>query len=160
MALYEHVFVIRQDISSTQVETLTTQFKAIITDNGGTIAKAEYWGIRTLAYRIRKNRKAHFSLLNIDAPSAAVQEMERQMGLNEDVIRFMTIKVDSHDAEPSVMMQQSGRGGRDDRGGRGGYRGDRNREDRPDRGPRSDSGADKPAVESKKAETSVEEAAS
>lgn len=113
MALYEHIFMVRQDASSSQVEALTDQFKTILSDNGGSVSKAEYWGIKSLTYRIRKNRKAHYSLLNIDAPSAAVSEMERQMRINEDVIRFLTIKVDEHEEEPSVMMRS--RSHRDDR---------------------------------------------
>ncbi len=116
MALYEHIFMVRQDASSSQVEALTDQFKNVLSENGGSVAKAEYWGIKSLTYRIKKNRKAHYSLLNIDAPSAAVMEMERQMRINEDVIRFMTIKVDEHEEEPSVMMRsRSHRNDRDDR---------------------------------------------
>ncbi len=133
MPLYEHVFLVRQDVSSAQVETLTAQFKAIIEGDGGTIAKAEYWGVKSLTYRIKKNRKAHFSLMNIDANHSAVAEMERQMQLSEDVVRFLTLKVDAHEEGPSAMMRS--RGGRDDnRGGR-----DRGGRDRDDRGPRGDS---------------------
>lgn len=132
MPLYEHVFMARQDISNAQMDTLTEQFKSIITDNGGKIGRTEYWGLKPLTYRIRKNRKAHYALMNIEAPAAAVAEMERQMGLNEDVIRFMTIRVEEHDEEPSVQMRAGrDRGDRPDRGDRG---------DRPDRGDRGDRG--------------------
>lgn len=132
MPLYEHVFLARQDVSAQQVETLVEQYKGLIEGAGGTVGKVENWGLRTLAYRIKKNRKAHYTLMNIEAPHAAVAEMERQMGLSEDVLRFMTFKVDALDEEPSAMMQKrdrddrGGRGGRfGDRGGRGGERGDR-----------------------------------
>jgi len=109
MALYEHVFVCRQDISQQQVETLMEKFGSVVAENGGKIGKTEYWGLRNMAYRIRKNRKGHYSLMNIDAPHAAVAEMERQMRLTDDVIRFMTIRVDEHDNEPSVPMQMKNR---------------------------------------------------
>ncbi|WP_319773619.1 30S ribosomal protein S6 [Breoghania sp.] len=131
MALYEHVFLARQDISAQQVEQLIEQFKAIITEGGGTIGKIENWGLRTLAYRVNKNRKAHYTLMNIDAPHPAVAEMERQMRLNEDVLRFLTLRVDEHEEEQSAMMQKRdrddrrrGRGDRFERdgGGRGGDR--------------------------------------
>ncbi len=143
MAFYECVYIARQDISSSQVDTLTEQFTAIITENGGSVAKTEYWGLRNMAYRVKKNRKGHYVLLNIDAPSAAVQEMERVMRLNDDVLRTLTVKVDVLEEEPSVVMQnrgsrderggRGGRGGRDDRGGRDGGRG---RDDRGGRPPR------------------------
>ena len=154
MALYEHVFLVRQDASSAQVDALTDQFKTILTENGGSVGKTEYWGVKSLTYRIKKNRKAHFSLMNINAPSAAVAEMERQMRINEEVIRFMTIRVDEHEEDQSAMMRS--RGQRDDRGGRrrfddgprGGRDGDRKRD-----GDR-DGGGDKP--EAKKSEESEE----
>ncbi|WP_420336764.1 30S ribosomal protein S6 [Roseibium sp.] len=133
MPLYEHVFLARQDVSAQQVETLVEQFKGLIEGAGGSVGKIENWGLRTLAYRIKKNRKAHYTLMNITAPHAAVAEMERQMGLSEDVLRFMTFKVDELDEEPSAMMQKRDR---DDR--RGGGRGDRG--DRGDRGERSGGG--------------------
>lgn len=114
MALYEHVFICRQDISQQQVEGLTEQFTAILGDNGGHVAKTEYWGLRNLAYRVKKNRKGHYSLLNIDAPHAAVAEMERQMGLNDDVLRFLTLRVDEHNMEDSPPLKNKGRD-RDDR---------------------------------------------
>jgi len=112
MPMYEHVFLSRQDVSAQQVETLTTTFKSIIEEGGGTVSKNEYWGLRTLTYNIKKNRKAHFCLLNIDAPHAAVAEMERQMSLSDDVLRYLTLKVDELEAGPSIMMQS--RGSRDD----------------------------------------------
>ena len=118
MALYECVFIARQDISATQVEGLVSQFSGIIEENGGKIAKSEMWGLRSLAYKIKKNRKGHYVLLNLDAPSPAVQEMERNMRLSEDVLRYLTIRVKELEEGPSVVMQS--RGGRDDRGGRGG----------------------------------------
>jgi small subunit ribosomal protein S6 len=123
MPLYEHVFLSRQDVSAQQVETMTEQFKGIIEAAGGTISKIEYWGVKSLAYRIKKNRKAHFALLNISAPAAGVAEMERQMKINEDVIRFMTIKVETLEEGPSAMMQRREREERRDRerdGGGGG----------------------------------------
>jgi small subunit ribosomal protein S6 len=143
MPLYEHVFLARQDLAQAQVDALAENATNIITENGGTIAKTESWGLRGLAYRIAKNRKAHYVLIDIDAPASAVAELERQTGLNEDVIRFMTIRVDEHEAGPSAMMRRSERdrerGGRgDDRGGRG----DRpDRSDRPERAPREEMGA-------------------
>ncbi len=106
MALYEHVYLARQDVSAQQVEALTDAYKQIVEGLGGKFAKIEYWGVKSLAYRIKKNRKAHFSLLNIDAPPAAITEMERQMGINEDVLRFITIRVDEHEDGPSAMMRK------------------------------------------------------
>ena len=133
MPLYEHIFLARQDISSQQVEGLVDQFKAVIEEGGGKVAKVETWGLKSLTYRIRKNRKAHFTLLNLDAPPAAVAEMERQQRIHEDVLRTMTIKVDELEDGPSVMMQKRDR---DDRP-RGRF-GDRDRPRRDDR----DSGDD------------------
>lgn len=126
MPLYEHVFLARQDISQQQVESLTTEFKQIIEEGGGSIGRTEYWGVKTLAYKIKKNRKAHYSMLNINAPHGAVAEMERRMGLSQDVLRFITLKVDELTEEPSIQMRkpdrdERGRGG--PRGGRGGPRG-------------------------------------
>jgi small subunit ribosomal protein S6 len=117
MALYEHVFLARQDVSNQQVDELTEQFKGVITEHGGSVGKVEYWGLKSLTFRIKKNRKAHYTLINIDAPSAAVVEMERQMSLNEDIIRFMTVRVDELEEDPSAMMQKRDRD--DKRGGRG-----------------------------------------
>ncbi len=136
MALYEHVYLARQDVTAQQVEALTEQFKGIIEARGGKVAKIEYWGVKSLAYRIKKNRKAHFTLLNIDAPSAAVAEVERLQGLNEDVLRFLTLRVEEHEEGPSAMTRkrEDSDRDRDDRGDRRGPRPDRG--DRPDRGPR------------------------
>jgi small subunit ribosomal protein S6 len=125
MALYEHVFLARQDVSNAQVEALTKEFSDLIEQGGGKITKSEYWGVKGLAYKIKKSRKAHFSLLNIDAPPAAVAEMERRMGLSTEILRFLTVKVEAHETEPSVMMRKSDRDERGDRdrggfGGRGG----------------------------------------
>ncbi len=106
MALYEHVFLTRQDAAPTQVDALTEQYKALLAANGGKVTKTEYWGLKSLTYRIKKNRKAHYTLFNIDAPSAAVQEMERQMSISEDVIRFMTVKVEAHEDGPSAQMRR------------------------------------------------------
>ena len=107
MALYETVFIARQDVPQTQVETLTNQFAEIVTGLGGNVSKKEYWGLRSLTYRIKKNRKGHYTLLNIDAPSAAVKEMERTMSINEDVIRVLTVRVDSLKEGPSAIMLRS-----------------------------------------------------
>ncbi|VTZ49719.1 30S ribosomal protein S6 [Methylocella tundrae] len=135
MALYEHIYLARQDISAQQVEALTEQFRAIIEGLGGKIEKVEYWGVKSLAYRVKKNRKAHFTLLNIDAPPAAITEMERQSGINEDVIRFLTIRVEALEQGQSAMMRKRDDDDRGDRGDRP-DRGDRSRAPRPDRGPR------------------------
>jgi len=105
MALYEHVFVARQDISASQVESITADFSKIIEENEGKVAKNEYWGLKNLAYKIKKNRKGHYVLLNIDAPHAAVAEMERQARLHEDVMRFMTIRVDEHEEGQSIVLR-------------------------------------------------------
>ncbi len=134
MPLYEHVFMARQDISTAQMDALTDQFKSVITDNGGSVGRSEYWGLKPLTYRIRKNRKAHYALMNLDAPAPAVAEMERQMGLNEDIIRFMTIRVEELEEEPSVQMR-AGRERSDRPGGDRGDRGDRG--ERGDKGPRT-----------------------
>ncbi|HVX80688.1 MAG: 30S ribosomal protein S6 [Devosia sp.] len=126
MALYEHIFLARQDVSAQQVEELTNQFTEVLSQGGGKVTKTEYWGLKTLSYRIRKNRKAHYSLLNIDAPHTAVAEMERQMRINEDILRFMTIRVDELEEGPSAMMQKRDRDDRDgDRRDGRGDRGDR-----------------------------------
>jgi len=146
MPLYEHVFLTRQDVSNAQVENLTKQYSKIITDAQGKIARSEYWGLKPLAYKIKKSRKAHFTMLHIDAAPEAVSEMERKMRLSTDVLRFMTIKVDAFESEPSVMMRKNDRDDRrDSRGPRGGgYRGGPRDRDgggprsRPPRPPRSD----------------------
>ena len=122
MALYEHIFLARQDVSAQQVETLVEQFKGIIESNGGTVAKNEYWGVKSLAFRIKKNRKAHYTLLNLDAPPAAVAEMERMMSISEDVLRFMTVRVEELEEVPSAMLQKRDREEKSDRfGERGGF---------------------------------------
>ena len=123
MPLYEHVFLARQDISAQQVEGLLQTFRSLLEENGGKVGKTEYWGLKTLAYRIKKNRKAHYTLMDIDAPHEAVAELERQMGLSTDIIRFMTIKIDEHEEGPSAMMRRSDRDDRGDRGDRGHRRG-------------------------------------
>jgi small subunit ribosomal protein S6 len=132
MPLYEHVYLARQDVTAQQVDELTNQYKAVIEQMGGKIAKAEYWGVKSLAYRIRKNRKAHFTLMNVDAPPAAVGEIERQERLNEDVLRYLTVRVEAHEEGPSAMMRKVDRDrDRDER------RGERRREREP-RGPREE----------------------
>ena len=105
MALYEHVFIARQDISAAQVESITADFSKIIEENEGKVAKNEYWGLKNLAYKIKKNRKGHYVLLNIDAPHAAVAEMERQARLHEDVMRFMTIRVEELEEGQSIVLR-------------------------------------------------------
>jgi len=164
MPLYEHVFLARQDVSNTQVDTMIKEFSQIITDGGGKVGKTEYWGLKGLAYKIKKSRKAHYALMNIEAPPAAVAEMERRMGISTDIIRFMTVRVDAHETEPSVQMRKGDRDDRrdgergggfrgGDRGGfrggdRGGFRGDRPPREggfRGDRPPRE--GGDRPPRE-------------
>ncbi len=122
MALYEHVIIARQDISPQQAEALNDQLKHLIEEHGGHVAKIEYWGLRNLTYRINKNRKGHYSLLAIDAPSAAVKEMERQLSLNEDVLRTLTVRVEELDLELSPILarrdrERSERGEREPRTG-------------------------------------------
>jgi small subunit ribosomal protein S6 len=148
MPLYEHVFLARQDASPQQVEELTSQMTGIVQQLGGKVAKTENWGVRSLTYRINKNRKAHFVLLNIDAPPAAIAEIERQERISEDVIRYLSVRVEELEEGPSAMMRKADRDrDRDDRGGGGfrgdreggGFRGDRDRDGggfRGDRGPR------------------------
>jgi small subunit ribosomal protein S6 len=109
MALYEHVFLTRQDASGQRVDELVEQYKGVIDAAGGKVAKTEYWGLKSLAFRINKNRKAHYTLMNLDAPHAAIAELERQMGLNEDVLRYLTVRVDELEEEPSVQMQKKER---------------------------------------------------
>ena len=125
MPLYEHVFLARQDISQAQVEALTKEYSDVITEGGGKVGKTEYWGLKTVAFKIKKNRKAHYSLMNLEAPPAAIAEMERRMGLSPDVIRFITIRVDEHETEPSIQMRKTDRDERGRDGDRGGFRGDR-----------------------------------
>ncbi len=109
MALYEHVLIARQDISPAQAESLNDELKLLVESHGGHIVKIEYWGLRNLAYRVKKNRKGHYSLLAIDAPPAAVKEMERQLSLNEDVLRYLTIKVDALDLDLSPVLARRDR---------------------------------------------------
>jgi small subunit ribosomal protein S6 len=123
MPLYEHVFLARQDVSNTQVETLTKEYTDVIEQGGGKVTKSEYWGVKSLAYKIKKSRKAHFSLLNIDAPPAALAEMERRMSLSPEILRFLTVKVEEHETEQSVMLRKGDRDERGDRGDRGGFGG-------------------------------------
>ena len=113
MALYEHVFIARQDLSNAQAEGLIEHFGQVLSDNGGSLVGTEYWGVKTMAYKINKNRKGHYAFLRSDAPATAVQEMERLMRLHDDVMRVLTIKVDEHKEGPSVQMQK-----RDEREGR------------------------------------------
>ncbi len=122
MALYEHVFIARQDLSNAQAEGLIEHFGQVLTDNGGAVVMSEYWGLKTMAYKINKNRKGHYAYVRSDAPSAAVQEMERLMSIHEDVMRVLTVKVDAHEEGPSAVVQSKNQ--RDERG------------DRPDRGDR------------------------
>lgn len=139
MPLYEHVFLARQDLAQAQVDALAETATNTITSGGGKIVKTETWGLRSLAYRMQKNRKAHYVMLEIDAPAPALAELERQTGINEDVIRFMTVRVDKHEAGPSAMMRKQERDReRSDRGDRGPRREGGDRGDRPDRGPRED----------------------
>ena len=140
MPLYEHVYLARQDASTQQVDELTAQLKGVIEGLGGSIAKNEYWGVKSLSYRLRKNRKAHFTLMNVNAPPAAINEIERLERLNEDVLRYLTIRVEEHEEGPSAMMRRAERDRdrddrRGDRGDRFGDRGDRFG-DRGDRGDR------------------------
>jgi len=157
MPLYEHVYLARQDVSAQQVEDLTKQFTAVIEGLGGKVTKNEYWGVKSLNFRIRKNRKAHFTLLNVDAPPAALTEVERQQRINEDVLRYLTVRVDELEEGPSAMMRKVERdrerdergggrfGDRGDRfgggGGGGGFGGDRG--DRPPRRDRDDDRGDR-----------------
>ena len=113
MPFYEHVMIARQDLSNAQAEGLVEHFSSVLSDNGGTVVDSEYWGVKTMAYKINKNRKGHYAFLKTDAPAPAVQEMERLMRLHDDVMRVLTIKVDGHEEGPSIQMQK-----RDDREGR------------------------------------------
>jgi len=135
MPLYEHVYLARQDLSAQQVEEMTAAYKGVVEGLGGKlVSEPEYWGVKTLSYRIRKNRKAHFTMLKLDAPPAALNEVERQQRLSEDVLRYLTVRVDEHEEGPSAMMRKVDRDR--DRDERGGGRFDRG--DRFDRGPRRD----------------------
>src|SRR5215510_1266705 len=133
MPLYEHVFLARQDLSAQQVEELTAQYKGIVEQMGGKVAKIEYWGLKSLSFRMRKNRKAHFTLLNLETPPAALAEVERQERINEDVLRYLSVRVEEHEAGPSAMMRKADRDrDREER------RGERRREREGGRGPRDD----------------------
>jgi len=159
MPLYEHVYLARQDVSAQQVEDLTKQFTAVIEGLGGKVTKNEYWGVKSLNFRINKNRKAHFTLLNLDAPPAAIVEIERQERINEDVLRYLTVRVDELEEGPSAMMRKVERdrerdergggrfGDRGDRfgGGGGGFGGDRG--DRPPRRDRDDDRGDRRPID-------------
>jgi len=167
MPLYEHVYMARQDLSAQQVEEMTTAFTAVIEGLGGKlVAPAEYWGVKSLSFRIRKNRKAHFTLLKVDAPPAALTEVERQQRINEDVLRYITVRVDEHEEGPSAMMRKVDRDrDRDERGGRFGDRersfGDRGRGDRfggdRDRGDRGDRGERRPRDDAEPATAAAQE---
>jgi len=109
VALYEHVFLARQDLSQAQVDALAANATGIIESNGGKVTKTETWGLKSLAYKIKRNRKAHFVLLNVEAPAGVVAELERQTQINEDVIRYMTVRVEDHEAGPSVQMRKNDR---------------------------------------------------
>lgn len=138
MALYEHVFLARQDLAQAQVDALAEIATKIVNDNEGRVVKTENWGLRSLAYKIAKNRKAHYVMLEIDAPGSVIAELERQTQINEDIIRYMTVKVDTLEQGPTVMMRKQDRD-RERRGDReGGREGRPDRGDRPDRGPRRD----------------------
>ena len=157
MPLYEHVFLARQDVTAQQVEEMTAQFKGIIEQAGGKVEKIEAWGVKSLSYRLRKNRKAHFTLMNVNAPPAAINEIERLERLNEDVLRYLTIRVEEHEEGPSAMMRRAERDRdrddrRGDRGDRFGDRGDRFG-DRGDRGDRPRDRDRRPREGSDEAET-------
>jgi small subunit ribosomal protein S6 len=132
MPFYEHIVIARQDLSAQQVEELTTQLKGVVEQLGGKVTKIEQWGVKSLAYRLRKNRKAHFTFMNLDAPPAVINEIERQERLNEDVVRYLTVRVEELEEGPSAMLRKSDRDERSERGDRGdrggGFR------DRGDRG--------------------------
>ena len=165
MPLYEHVFLARQDASPQQVEELTAQMTGIVEQAGGKVTKTENWGVRSLTYRMNKNRKAHFVLLNIEAPSAAIAEIERQERISEDVIRYLSVRVEEHEEGPSAMMRKADRDReRDDRGGGfggGGFRGDREgggfRGDRDGGGFRGDRGPRRPRDDAAETTTTTDE---
>jgi small subunit ribosomal protein S6 len=131
MPLYEHTFLARQDVTAQQVTGLMNTYKAVIEENGGKVGKTEYWGLKSTAYKIKKNRRAHYAFFNIEAPFQAVLEMERQMRISSDIIRFLTVRVEELDEKPSIQMRKQ-----DDRDRERGDRGDRG--DRGPRGPRRD----------------------
>jgi small subunit ribosomal protein S6 len=154
MPLYEHVYLVRQDASAQQVEELPAQLKGVIEGLGGSVAKHEYWGVKSLSYRLRKNRKAHFTLMNLNAPPAVINEIERLERLNEDVLRYLTIRVEELEEGPSAMMRRVERDR--DRDDRRGDRGDRF--DRGDRGDRGDRPRERrPRDDAEETETATEE---
>jgi small subunit ribosomal protein S6 len=134
LALYETVLIARQDVSAAQVDAIAESLTSLLKDNGGTVKKTENWGLRSLAYRIKKNRKGHYVMLCIDGSAQAIAEMERSLRYNEDVLRYMTVRVDAIDDEPSAVLQQRDRGDRPERGERGERGGRFDRGDRGDRG--------------------------
>lgn len=138
MAFYENVFIARQDVSTAQVEAMVAQFSEIIKGQGGEVTKTEQWGLRNLSYRIKKNKKGHYVLLNISASGAAIAELERNMRIHEDLLRYLTVRVEALEEGPSAMLLNKGRDDRPDRGDRGDRPrfGDRDRGDRGDRGER------------------------
>ena len=167
MPLYEHVFMSRQDVSAQQVEELSAQFKGVIEQMGGKVTKVEQWGVKTLSYRVRKNRKAHYTMFNVDGPASALNEIERQQRLNEDVLRYLTVRVEEHEEGPSAMMRKVDRDrereergfgfrGDRDRGG-GGFRGDRDRGGGGFRGDRDRDGGGRPPREAESGATAETE---
>lgn len=145
MPLYEHVFIARQDLSNAQAESMIAEFTELLTEGGGSVVGHEYWGLRSMAYKINRARKGHYAMLRVDAPAPALAELERRQRIHDDVLRFMTIRVEAHEEGPSAIM--TAKSSRDDRrGGRGGRdrdRGERDRGDR-DRGDRPREGGDRP----------------
>lgn len=109
MALYEHIFMARQDLSTQQVDSLIQQYKGVVEAEGGSVGRVENLGLKTLAYRIQKNRKAHYVMLNLDAPASAITELERQLRINEDILRFLTVRVEEHEEGPSVFLSKKDR---------------------------------------------------
>ena len=159
MPLYESVFIVRPDVSSSQVETLAQEMSTIIDENGGSVPKVEHWGLKNLSYRIKKNRKAYYVLFNIDSPHAAVAEMERNMSIHEDVLRHMTLRLDELEEGPSIMMQN--KASRDDRrprgGDRGGYGGKRSDERKPEEAKAEEPKSEEAAAEEPKSEEAAAE---
>ncbi len=147
MPHYESVFLVRPDVSSSQVEALAQEMSTIIEQNGGNVPKVEHWGLKNLSYRIKKNRKAYYVLFNIAAPHEAVAEMERNMSIHEDVLRHMTLRLDELEEGPSIMMQN--KASRDERGPRGGKRPDERKAEEPKA---EEAKAEKPKAEEAKAE--------
>ena len=143
MPFYETVFIARQDVSAKQVEDYASAFSKIVNDNGGKVKKTESWGLRNLAYKIKKNKKGHYTLIHSDAPPAAIVEMERNMKLNEDVLRFMTVRIEKFPEGPSAILKQ----GEDEFEGRGDDRGGFDKPDRFSRGPRRAPAAETSDVE-------------